>query len=190
MRKIEDMFSEHLSNMHLEFEEKADKYEKVQDQLTTNLEFFEQFYVAMQKKLNDKFYLIQKERDDWELEKEEIQKMHKIDSEIISLNVGGRAHIHTAKDVLTSVEGSKLAALFSEMHELKRVDDEVFLDRDGSTFETLVNYLRNERKIFPEFTEKNAENMFFKELQYWGIEQGLDSHLKGLSLPEKIEPKP
>ena len=29
MRKIEDMFSEHLSNMHLEFEEKADKYEKV-----------------------------------------------------------------------------------------------------------------------------------------------------------------
>jgi len=72
MRKIEDMFSEHLSNMHLEFEEKADKYEKVQDQLTTNLEFFEQFYVAMQKKLNDKFYLIQKERDDWELEKEEI----------------------------------------------------------------------------------------------------------------------
>ena len=90
--------------------------------------------------------------------------MHKIDSEIISLNVGGRAHIHTAKDVLTSVEGSKLAALFSEMHELKKVDDEVFLDRDGSTFETLVNYLRNERKIFPEFTEKNAENMFFKEL--------------------------
>lgn len=31
MRKIEDLFSEHLSNMHLEFEEKADKYEKIQD---------------------------------------------------------------------------------------------------------------------------------------------------------------
>ena len=49
MRKIEGMFSEHLHNMHLEFEEKADKYEKVQEQLSTNLVFFEQFYVAMQK---------------------------------------------------------------------------------------------------------------------------------------------
>ena len=143
----------------------------------------------MQKKLNDKFYMIQKEKDDWELEKEEIKKLHKIDAEIVSLNVGGRAHIHTAKEVLTSVEGSKLAALFSEMHELKKVDDEIFLDRDGSTFETLVNYLRNDRKIFPEFIEKNSENMFFKELQYWGIDQGLDSHLKGLSLAEKNETK-
>ena len=143
----------------------------------------------MQKKLNDKFYMIQKEKDDWELEKEEIKKLHKIDAEIVSLNVGGRAHIHTAKEVLTSVEGSKLAALFSEMHELKKVDDEIFLDRDGSTFETLVNYLRNDRKIFPEFVEKNSENMFFKELQYWGIDQGLDSHLKGLSLAEKNETK-
>lgn len=57
------------------------------------------------------------------------------------------------------------------MHELKKVDDEVFLDRDGHTFETLVNYLRNDRKVFPEFTDKNAENHFYKELHYWGIDQ-------------------
>lgn len=76
------------------------------------------------------------------------------------------------------------------MHELKKVDDEVFLDRDGDTFETLVNYLRNDRKVFPEFTEKNAQNMFYKELQFWGIEQGLDTQLKGLSFPEKIEARP
>jgi hypothetical protein len=37
------------------------------------------------------------------------------------------------------------------MHELKIIDDEVFLDRDGKTFEALVNYLRNDRKVFPEF---------------------------------------
>jgi hypothetical protein len=81
---------------------------------------------------------------------------------------------------LTSVPGSKLAALFSEMHELKKVDGEVFLDRDGVTFETLVNYLRNDRKVFPEFTEKNAQNMFHKELQYWEIEQAKP---RGLSMP-------
>lgn len=88
---------------------------------------------------------------------------------------------------MTSVPGSKLAALFSEMHELKKVDDEVFLDRDGVTFELLVNYLRNDRKVFPEFTDKNAQNMFFKELQHWDIEQG--KH-RPLPIPDKFEAKP
>lgn len=61
------------------------------------------------------------------------------------------------------------------MNELKKVDDEVFLDRDGKTFETLVNYLRNDRKVFPEFQTKQEENLFFKELHYWGIDK---EHLK------------
>jgi uncharacterized protein YbaP (TraB family) len=69
------------------------------------------------------------------------------------------------------VQGSLLAKLFSDMHQLKMVDGEVFIDRDGKTFETLVNYLRNERKIFPEFVDKNMENHFYKELHFWGIDQ-------------------
>jgi hypothetical protein len=36
----------------------------------------------------------------------------------------------------------------------------------------LVNYLRNDRKIFPEFENKNDEHMFIKELHFWGV----DSH--------------
>ena len=56
------------------------------------------------------------------------------------------------------------------MHELKFIDDKVFIDRDGETFEFLINYLRNERKVFPEFEDKNMENHFYKELLYWGID--------------------
>lgn len=59
--------------------------------------------------------------------------------------------------------------MFSDMHELKMINDEVFLDRDGITFETLVNYLRNDRKVFPEFNDKKTEKNFFKELHFWGI---------------------
>jgi len=47
MRKIEEQFAEHLALMHLDFEQKADKYEKVQEQLETTLEFFEKFYITM-----------------------------------------------------------------------------------------------------------------------------------------------
>lgn len=56
------------------------------------------------------------------------------------------------------------------MHELKKIDEEIFLDRDGQAFETLVNYLRNDRKVFPEFSDKNSENQFYKEMHYWGID--------------------
>jgi len=56
------------------------------------------------------------------------------------------------------------------MHELKKIGEEVFLDRDGKTFETLLNYLRNDRKVFPEFSDKNSEIHFYKELHFWGID--------------------
>ena len=78
--------------------------------------------------------------------------------------------MQTEKEVLRSVPGSLLSALFSDMHKLKMIGDEVFIDRDGKTFENLVNYLRNERKVFPEFTNKNEENHFLKELHFWGID--------------------
>ena len=169
MRKIEETFAEHIANMHLDFEDKALQYEKIEGQLQVNHQFLLDWYVKMQNHLNEKYASIKIEKDAWELEKEEIKKIYKYDSEIVSLNIGGTTHIQTEKDVLCSVEGSTLAKLFSDMHELKKVNDEVFLDRDGVTFETLVNYLRNERKVFPEFGDKNSENMFYKEMHYWGI---------------------
>ena len=62
-------------------------------QLETNLKFLEQFYLDMQNKMNEKYALIKIERDAWELEKEEIRSLVKIDSEVVSLNVGGNVHI-------------------------------------------------------------------------------------------------
>jgi hypothetical protein len=155
MRKVEEVFADHINAMHLDFEEKAVKYEYIQHQLETNLSFLEKFYLNMQKTMNEKYDLIKIERDAWEVEKDEIRAMVKMDSEVVSLNIGGNVHIQTEKEVLQSVPDSLLAKMFSDMHELKRIDDEVFLDRDGKTFETLVNYLRNDRRVFPEFTEKN-----------------------------------
>jgi len=105
--------------------------------------------------MNEKYAMIKFERDAWDAEKAEISSLVKIDSEVVSLNIGGNVHIQTEKDVLRSVPQSLLAKMFSDMHELKQINDEVFLDRDGKTFETLVNYLRNERKVFPEFGDKN-----------------------------------
>lgn len=75
----------------------------------------------------------------------------------------------TERDILTQVPGSNLEKMFSGMHDLKKIDEKVFLDRDGKTFQYLVNYLRNDRQVFPEFMDHNDEIHFFKELEYWKI---------------------
>jgi hypothetical protein len=43
--------------------------------------------------MNEKYASIKIERDIWEGEKEEISSLVKIDSEIVSLNIGGTHHI-------------------------------------------------------------------------------------------------
>ena len=98
---------------------------------------------------------IHQEKDTWEHEKLLIKKKNAVDSDVLRLNVGGTHKIMVSQKVLTSVPDSTLRAMFSGMHTLKRVDDSIFLDRDGTTFQHLVNYLRNDRKIYPEFSSQN-----------------------------------
>ena len=95
--------------------------------------------------------------------------MVKLDSEVIPINVGGTHHMMTERDVLRLVPGSTLEKMFSGLHELKKIDDQVFLDRDGRTFQYLVNYLRNKREVLPEFLDTNDEINFYKELDFWKI---------------------
>jgi hypothetical protein len=88
----------------------------------------------MQKRLNEKHASIQKERDAWEKDKQMIKDMVNMDSEVVALNVGGTHHMMTERDILRQVPGSTLEKMFNGMHELKKIDDKVFLDRDGRTF--------------------------------------------------------
>ncbi len=47
------------------------------------------------------------------------------------------------------------------------------MDRDGGTFLSLVNYLRNNREVFPKFVSKDEEQMFTKELEFWDMKEDL-----------------
>jgi hypothetical protein len=69
---------------------------------------------------------------------------------MIKLNVGGTNLLACSRKVLCQVKGSSLEKMFSGMHKLKVINDHVFLDRDGQTFEAMVNYLRYERKLWPD----------------------------------------
>ncbi len=131
----------------------------------------------MQNKLNEKNDMINAERALFENEIDSIKGMVNLESEVLALNVGGTHHLMTEREVLRLCEGSILEKMFSGQHVLKTIDNEVFLDRDGKTFLNLVNYLRNDREVFPDFMDRNDELHFFKELEYWKI-------------PTKGNPKP
>ena len=113
---------------------------------------------------------LQKEKQVWQDEYRLIQSKNAFGSEVLSLNVGGTHNIMVSQKVLTSVPNSTLEKMFSGMHQLTKVDEgSIFLDRDGKTFQTLINYLRNDRRVYPEFDNANDQRQFTEECNYWGI---------------------
>lgn len=135
IRRVEEAFQDTIQKMNIEFDVKTSDYSRIRDQLVTNHDFLQRWYLDMQAKLNAKWKAIQAERAQWEHDKTEIAGMTgNLDSEVVALNVGGTAHLMTERDVLRLCPESTLAKMFSGLHELKKIDNEVFLDRDGQTF--------------------------------------------------------
>ena len=85
------------------------------------------------------------------------------------MNVGGEAYFSLTRELLTSVKGSHLQKMFSGNHQLKIIDDQVFIDRDAKYFKQMISYLRNERQVYPSFENPQDEIWFSKELKFWGI---------------------
>jgi len=94
-------------------------------------------------------------------------------SDIIKLNVGGR-HFQTTRATLCAESGSMLAELFNpESPFASPPHDEngfVFLDRNPSYFEHILNYLRMNCKVLPEPpTERAVLAALAIEADYFGL---------------------
>ena len=84
----------------------------------------------------------------------------------VKLNVGGH-YFTTSVHTLTKDPNSMLAAMFSGKFEMKPSEDgSFFIDRDGTHFRYILNYLRSGELILPEgatfFKELEAEAKFFQ----------------------------
>lgn len=94
--------------------------------------------------------------------------------EIVNLNVGGTHRFTTTRKILCQCKESRLSELFEDPEQIMQLmegekDNGVFIDRDGSTFINLVNYLRSDRKEVPIFENTKDEHLFYRELQFWGF---------------------
>ena len=87
-------------------------------------------------------------------------------SSTVKLNVGGH-NFTTSVQTLTKDPKSMLAAMFSGKFEMKPSEDGTFfIDRDGTHFRFILNYLRNGELILPEgatfLKELEAEAKFYQ----------------------------
>ena len=117
--------------------------------------------------------IFQREADRLHEEQESIDAMSKkLDqvhfSSTVKLNVGGQ-HFTTSVQTLTKDPNSMLAAMFSGRFDMKPSEDgSFFIDRDGTHFRFILNFLRTGKLTLPEgatFTKELEEEAEFYQIQ-------------------------
>ncbi|XP_022801125.1 BTB/POZ domain-containing protein KCTD5-like isoform X1 [Stylophora pistillata] len=90
---------------------------------------------------------------------------------VITLNVGGY-HFVTTLSTLTKDKDSMLATMFSGRHELDTDGDgRYFIDRDGTHFKDILNYLRDSKQL----PSADRALEVYKEAQFYQIEGLIDT---------------
>ena len=69
---------------------------------------------------------------------------------------------------MTQIPNSSLEAMFSGRHEVKKVKDKIFVDRDPEIFKLLIQYLRNGCQRF-ELESPHLNKMLDLEIEYWDV---------------------
>ena len=90
----------------------------------------------------------------------------------ITLNVGGQ-YFTTTLQTLTKDKGSMLHAMFSGRHDSKPAEDgSYFIDRDGTHFRYILNYLRTGRLLLPK--DELVREELLEEAEFYQIHDILE----------------
>ena len=153
---------------------KTPSYEALEEALG----FMKKAYDIMHQQAED----VRKEKEAFESVAKKLDHVHF--SSTIKLNVGGQ-HFTTSLQTLTKDTGSMLHAMFSERFDTKPAKDgSYFIDRDGTHFRYILNYLRTGRLILPE--DKLVRKELLEEAEFYQIRGIVDGLLPQSFLESKI----
>ena len=153
---------------------KTPSYEALEEALG----FMKKAYDIMNQQAED----VRKEKEAFESVAKKLDHVHF--SSTIELNVGGQ-HFTTSLQTLTKDAGSMLHAMFSGRFDTKPAEDgSYFIDRDGTHFRYILNYLRTGRLLLPE--DKLVRKELLEEAQFYQIRGIVDGFLPKSFLESKI----
>jgi len=142
--------------------------------------------------IKEAFEILQREATRLRQEQESIDNMskkleHVHFSSTVNLNVGGHC-FKTSIQTLTKDPNTMLAAMFSGKFEMKPCEDGAFfIDRDGTHFRFILNYLRTGKLTLPEGATFLKE--LLEEAEFYQI-QGIIDELRPVSEPAVQASKP
>ena len=139
--------------------------------------------------IKEAFELLQREATRLRQEQESIDAMSKKLEHVhfswtVNLNVGGHC-FKTSVQTLTKDPNTMLAAMFSGKFEMKPCEDGTFfIDRDGTHFRFILNYLRTGKLTLPEGATFLKE--LLEEAEFYQIQGIIDELTVQASKPTKI----
>ena len=108
---------------------------------------------------------VRKEREAFDSVAKKLEHVHFAST--IKLSVGGQ-YFTTSLQTLTKDTGSMLHAMFSGRFDTKPAEDgSYFIDRDGTNFRYILNYLRTGRLLLPE--DKLVREKLLEEAEFYQI---------------------
>ncbi len=117
--------------------------------------------------------LLSKEKEEFSSMMGKIESITEIQKKKIKLNVGGQIFV-TTQETLTAEKGHVLSCMFSGNYNTEPDEDgEYLIDRDGTWFRDILNYLRDGDLDLSDLTIKQR-NEFLHECQFYQIRSLLD----------------
>ena len=126
-------------------------------------------------KLEERESHFMEKKDKFEEELMYLDELNKITDKVIKLNVGGHVFM-TSTLTLTRDPDSMLGAMFSGRHKLHTMSDgAVFIDRDGTHFRHILNFLRDGYLRSGALSQEDSEiQELVAEAEYYQLQGFLD----------------
>ena len=122
---------------------------------------------------------LDEEKEKWEEEKKIMDNKFVFKGPRIVLDVGGM-HFSTSRSTLTKYPESMLGIMFSGRHDLETMqckDGSFFIDRDGTYFRHILNYLRDGEEVIESFPKSpDVLSELLREAKFYQLD-GLVSML-------------
>lgn len=166
-----------LLNMSVESVEEEKIASPSHEALQEALDLMKKAYDIMKEQALD----VRKEKEAFDSVAKKLEHVHFAST--IKLNVGGQ-YFTTSLQTLTKDTGSMLHAMFSGRFDTKPAEDgSYFIDRDGTNFRYILNYLRTGRLLLPE--DKLVREELLEEAEFYQIRGIVDELRNPPNLPFK-----